>query len=151
EEMEHFLNAVTHDLKSPVTTCMGLTSLLRDDIKAQRFDELTDSIDRVDRSIARMRRLIENLLHLSRIGSVPLNIRDVEPLPLIKSVVDELELRIRDAGVELIVLDQFPLCRADAHWLTEIFENLINNAIKYGCDNANPKIIIGAKAVGEEC
>lgn len=151
EEMEHFLNAVTHDLKSPVSTCMGLAGLLRDDIKSQRYEELTDTVNRMDRSIARMRRLIENLLHLSRIGRVPLNIVDVDPLPLVQAVVEDLELRIRAARVTVVLKDPLPMCRADMVWLTEIFENLVNNAIKYGSDNPNPVITIGSRTTAGEC
>ena len=53
-EMEQFLNTVSHDLKSPVVTCLGLTGMLREDMKAGRTAESADTVDRIERSATRI-------------------------------------------------------------------------------------------------
>jgi signal transduction histidine kinase len=150
EEMEQFLNAVSHDLKSPVVTCLGLTAILREDVESGRAGELNDTINRIDRAVNRMKRLIDDLLNLSRIGKVRFELGDVNIKEIIDSVGEELESRLDEAGVVLRIEEGLPIVRGDTRWLAEIFENLINNAIKYGCDNPNPMITVGAVPGDEE-
>jgi signal transduction histidine kinase len=150
EEMEQFLNTVTHDLKSPVVTCLGLTEMLREDLAAGRIQESQDSIGRIDRSVNRMRALIEALLDLSRIGRVRFDIAELDMQSLIRSIGEDLRPRFERAGVTFKVESGLPPIRGDAHWLTEVFENLIINALKYGCDNAKPVIEVGAILDGND-
>jgi chemotaxis family two-component system sensor kinase Cph1 len=144
EEMEQFLNTVSHDLKSPVVTCLGLVGMLREDIGAGRLEETKDTIDRIERAATRMKQLIDDLLNLSRIGKVRFELAEVNTLAMIRSIGDELGPRLEQAGAILHIEDNLPGVRADARWLGEVFENLINNAIKYGCDNPGPVINIGS-------
>lgn len=143
EEMEQFLNTVSHDLKSPVVTCLGLAGSLREDLRAGRMEETDDTIIRIERSATRMRQLIEDLLNLSRIGKVRFELTDVDTRSMIRSICDEFKPRLAEIGAVLEVETNTPHLRADAHWLTEVFENLITNAIKYGCDDPHPRIAIG--------
>jgi signal transduction histidine kinase len=143
EELEQFLNTVSHDLKSPVVTCQGLAGILREDIQAGRIEETHDTINRIDRSVTRMRQLIDDLLHLSRIGKVRFELTDVNTLSLVRSIGDEYKTRLEKICAVLQIESNLPSVHADAHWLTEVFENLITNAIKYGCDNPHPSIKIG--------
>jgi len=144
-EMELFLNTVSHDLKSPVVTCLGLNGMLRDDLRAGRLAEMQDSIDRIDRSVKRMRQLIDSLLDLSRIGKVQFDIVDVDLLSLVQSIQEDLKPRMAQAGVTLVVEKELPRVRGDSQWLTEVVENLLINALKYGCDNPQPQITVGAR------
>jgi two-component system, chemotaxis family, sensor kinase Cph1 len=143
EEMEQFLNTVSHDLKSPVVTCQGLAGILREDLQAGRTEDTQDTIDRIDRSVGRMRQLIDDLLHLSRIGRVRFELGDVDTLSIVRSIHDEYKPRLEKIGAVLQIESNLPRVQADAHWLTEVFENLITNAIKYGCDHSCPTIRVG--------
>jgi two-component system, chemotaxis family, sensor kinase Cph1 len=143
EEMEQFLNTVSHDLKSPIVTCLGLVTSLREDMQAGRLDDSNDTINRIERSATRMRRLIEDLLNLSRIGKVRFELADVDANAILRSICEEFKPRIAKLNVALEIETSLPHLHADPHWLTEVFENLITNAIKYGCDNAQPRITVG--------
>jgi hypothetical protein len=98
EELEQFLNTVSHDLKSPVVTCQGLAGILREDIQAGRIEETQDTINRIDRSVTRMRQLIDDLLHLSRIGKVRFDLADVDTLSIVRSICDEYRPRLEQIG-----------------------------------------------------
>jgi signal transduction histidine kinase len=143
QEMEQFLNTVSHDLKSPVVTCLGLTGMLRDDVKAGRVDESIDSINRIERSATRMRQLIEDLLNLSKIGKVRFELVDVDADTLLHSIGDEFKPRFEKLNAAFEIETKLPHVLADARWFTEVFENLITNAMKYGCDNPHPRITVG--------
>ncbi len=138
EEMEQFLNTVSHDLKSPVVTCLGLAGVLREDLQAGRVEQTKDTVNRIERSMTRMRQLIEDLLNLSRIGKVRFELTDVDTNSVIRSIGEEFKPRLQKIGATLEIESNLPMVRADAHWLTEVFENLITNAMKYGCDNPTP-------------
>src|SRR3989440_7127534 len=144
EEMEQFLNTVSHDLKSPVVTCVGLTGMLRESLKSGSTAEAHDTVNRIDRSVNRMKQLIEDLLNLSRIGKVRFELSDVDTMQMLRAIADELKPRLDNAGAVLQIEGDLPHVSADARWLTEVFENLINNAIKYGCDNPQPRISVGS-------
>jgi signal transduction histidine kinase len=119
-------------------------------VESGRAGELKDTINRIDRAVNRMKRLIDDLLNLSRIGKVRFELGDVNIKEIIDSVGEELESRLDEAGVVLRIEEGLPIVRGDTRWLAEIFENLINNAIKYGCDNPNPMITVGAVPGDEE-
>jgi two-component system, chemotaxis family, sensor kinase Cph1 len=145
EEMEQFLNTVSHDLKSPVVTCLGLAGSLRDDLKAGRMEDTNDTIDRIERSATRMRQLIEDLLNLSRIGKVRFELTEVDTDSMVHSICEEYKPRLEKIGAVLEIETSLPTVRADAHWLTEVFENLVTNAMKYGCDDPHPRIAVGCE------
>jgi two-component system, chemotaxis family, sensor kinase Cph1 len=144
EEMEQFLNTVSHDLKSPIVTCLGLAGMLREDIQAGRIEETKETVTRIERSATRMRQLIEDLLNLSRIGKVRFEVTDVDTRSVIRAICDEYKPRLEKIGAVMEIDSDLPTVRADARWLTEVFENLITNAMKYGCDNPHPRITIGS-------
>jgi signal transduction histidine kinase len=142
-EMEQFLNTVSHDLKSPVVTCLGLTGMLREDLKAGRTAESAETVDRIERSATRMRQLIEDLLNLARLGQIRFEMADVNSETIVRSICEEYQPRLAKIGATIGIDTPMPTVHADAHWLTEVFENLITNAMKYGCDNPNPTIKLG--------
>lgn len=150
EEMEQLLNTVSHDLKSPVVTCLGLTGMLREDLNAGRIDETRETVDRIERSAARMRRLIEDLLSLSKIGKVRFELADVDTDSMVRTIRDEYAPRLAKIGATMEIEGTLPPLHADAHWLTQVFENLLSNAIKYGCDNPLPRIEVGCLSTREE-
>jgi signal transduction histidine kinase len=150
EEMEQFLNTVSHDLKNPIVTCLGLLGMVRTDLQAGNTNETLDSVARIERSVTRMRHLIEDLLNLSRIGRVRFELTTVSLLQMIRTIREELTPRLTEAGVVLDIADDLPTVKADERWMTEVFENLITNALKYGCDNLHPRITVGcANTEGE--
>lgn len=144
DEMEQFLNTVTHDLKNPIVTCLGLTGILREDLKSGRLEDTNDTITRIDRSVNRMRQLVDDLLNLGRIGRIRFELAEVNLSNTIRSIGDELRPKLKEAGAILEIEDTLPTVCADERWLSEVFENLLTNAIKYGCDNPQPRITVGA-------
>lgn len=149
-EMEQFLNTVSHDLKNPVVTCLGLAGILREDVQAGRIEESIDSVNRIERSVTRMRQLIDDLLHLSRIGRVRFELTEVDILEIVRSIADELRPRLEQIGAVLEFEDNLPHVIADAQWMRELLENLVTNAMKYGCDNPRPQIVVGSIELNDE-
>lgn len=142
-EMEQFVYTVSHDLKSPIVTIMGFLGMLREDLEEGTREDVLDSVQRIERATQRMSELIDDLLELSRIGRV---FAEPEPVPvadLVQSVLDDLEERIKDAGASVVVHAGMPVIRVDRKRFVDVFENLLTNALKYGCGADEPKFEVG--------
>jgi light-regulated signal transduction histidine kinase (bacteriophytochrome) len=144
EELDAFVYTVSHDLKAPLVSLQGFSSLLMADYGDSLDEDGKVYIERIQRNTERMGDLIERLLKLSRIGRTkgqeePVNISDV-----ISEVADELSVQLEPRGTTLIVNDNMPTLLGERTSISQIFANLISNSNKYmGENNENPTIEIG--------
>lgn len=150
QEMEQFVYTVSHDLKSPIVTCVGFLGLMREDIQSHQFEAVEDSMQRLERAVGRMHQSINDLLELSRVGRVRTRPEQVDMDGLMRHLAEEMAPRLRDHGIRLEVQPDLPSIIADPMRVTEIFENLVTNAIKYAGDVPEPRIEIGAADADEE-
>lgn len=150
QEMEQFVYTVSHDLKSPIVTCVGFMGFLREDLEAGRYEKLGQSIDRLDRAIGRMKESIDDLLELSRIGRVKHDPQQIDVAAVLEQLKQDLAPRLEEACCTIEIQNDLPPVYADAKRIYELFENLLTNAVKYGCDGDDARITVGAsRADGE--
>ncbi len=149
-EMEQFVYTVSHDLKSPLVTSAGFLGMIKEDIASKNYDKLGDSLMRLDRANIRMSQLINDLLQLSRMGRVKLQVELINMFTLVKNITENINQQIKDKSVQLIIQKSLHEISGDRHRIYQAIENLIINALKYACDVPNPKIEIGSKDMGHE-
>jgi two-component system phosphate regulon sensor histidine kinase PhoR len=146
EEMRaDFVANASHELRTPLAALSGFIETLqgsaRDDAKArQRFLAI------MQEQAKRMARLIDDLLSLSRIELNAHRRPDtpVDVVPIVRQVVDSLETLARDRGVDVNVEAQDALMVLGDHdELVRIFENLVENALKYGASGKRVDITLG--------
>lgn len=150
DEIQQFVYTVSHDLKSPLVTCKGFIGVMKEDAEDERWDEMLDSVSRLDRATDRLSELIEDLLQLSRVGVVRNEPEQIDVAELVRSIADDLSARLQQAGASLLIDDDLPDIVADRVRLGEVFENLLTNAIKYGCQGEEPRIVVGSETVQGE-
>ena len=135
EEMRaDFVANASHELRTPLAALSGFIETLqgpaRDDVKArERFLAIMQEQAR------RMARLIDDLLSLSRIELNAHRRPDapVDLIPIVRQVVDGLQTLARDRGVTIeIGADDALMVLGDRDELVRLFENLVENALKYG-------------------
>jgi two-component system, OmpR family, phosphate regulon sensor histidine kinase PhoR len=154
EEMRaDFVANASHELRTPLAALSGFIETLqgsaRDDTKArERFLAIMQEQAR------RMARLIDDLLSLSRIELNAHRRPDtpVDLVPIVRQVVDGLETLARDRGVAVNVEAANALTVLGDHdELVRVFENLIENALKYGAPGkrVDIKLALAASAEGE--
>jgi two-component system phosphate regulon sensor histidine kinase PhoR len=130
-----FIANASHELRTPLATLIGFIETLRgparDDAEArERFLAIMHG------QASRMARLVEDLMSLSRIElNEHVMPRDRVALsPLLRQIAETLELRAgeRDIRIRLAVPPDLPDVLGDRDELAQVFQNLIDNAIKYG-------------------
>ncbi|MCK4883055.1 MAG: GHKL domain-containing protein, partial [Candidatus Omnitrophica bacterium] len=144
-ELEQFTLTISHDLKSPLITIKGFLTMLEQDIAKGELQRANADITRILNAADKMRILLDNLLKLSRIGRV---VNPSQNVPLKDIVHDALDLvagRIAKKKVRVEVTTELPHVYVDRHRMIEVFQNLIDNAVKYMGDEPNPHIEIGAR------
>jgi two-component system phosphate regulon sensor histidine kinase PhoR len=152
EEMRaDFVANASHELRTPLAALLGFIETLqgsaREDAKArERFLSIMQEQAR------RMARLIDDLLSLSRIELNAHRRPDtpVDLVPIVRQVADGLETLARDRGVTLhIEAGQALTVHADHDEMVRIFENLVENALKYGAAGRRVDIKLGTGATAD--
>ncbi len=133
DEMESFVYSVSHDLKSPLVTCRGFIGLMLEDLDEGDLEAVKDSAGRIDRAVQSLSCLVDALLDLSRIGQQAYPSDGVDVAGLLEEMAPGFTQRLTDAGARLVIADAIPGALADAMDTGRVFDNLISNAIKYGC------------------
>jgi signal transduction histidine kinase len=149
-ELEQFFYTVSHDLSSPLISCKGLLTLIQQDVAEGNYGELAVSTEKLDRALDQLKQIIDDLLALSRLGRKRLKPVEVNVTSLIGELEEELADRLAAVGAELRLQGRLPKVIADAKDLRRVFENLLTNAIKYGCVNGDAVIEVGAVVTQDE-
>ncbi|MBY6950585.1 HAMP domain-containing sensor histidine kinase [Clostridium botulinum] len=149
---------VSHDLKTPLTSIINYIDLLKKEDLSK--DEINGYISVLDRKSERLKSLIEDLFEASKMssGAVELNIEKINLTALLKQSIAEFEEKITKSSLELKFKydNNKTYANLDGKKTWRVFENLINNIIKYSQPNTrvyidlietNTKIIITMKNI----
>jgi signal transduction histidine kinase len=130
---DQFLATVSHELRSPLTTILTWTQLLRR--REVDAETVTHAIEAIDRAAWLQNRLIEDLLDVSRIAAGKINVElvRVDLRDAVRALADTFGATADASGVELVVdVGPEPLrVHADQTRLQQILGNLVGNALKF--------------------
>jgi len=149
EELEHCVNSLAHDLRSPLVALLGFSRLLR-----QEYDSLLDAtghhfLDRIEQAGRTMELLVHDLLELSRIGQSGERPLLVDPRGVLVQLTAELKPRLDSAGIRLTLPElPPPLVYCDRTRLYQLLSNLIGNAIAHMGESENPTIRVSVLEMG---
>src|SRR6185503_4847009 len=147
-ELERFTYTASHDLRSPLVTIKGFLGYLELDAASGNVERLKGDTKRIANAVDKMGQLLDDLLELSRIGRI---INAPETIPFVELVQQAIELtqgRLRQRGVRIELQPDLATVYGDKARLTEVLQNLLDNAAKYMGDQPHPLIEIGTR--GEE-
>jgi signal transduction histidine kinase len=142
EELEHCVNTLAHDLRSPLVALLGFSRLLRQDY-GERLDQTgAHFVDRIEQAGRTMEALIHDLLELSRIGQPGLRPTLVDPRSVLLQLAAELKPRLEQLEMRLVLPDDPPLVYCDRTRLYQLFSNLIGNALEHMGECADRRIVV---------
>jgi signal transduction histidine kinase len=134
-ELEQFTYVVSHDLKQPLTTICGWIQMLEFEFEqiAPMNDKATKYFNYVVNSTKKMAQMIDVLLQYSRLETNPQQFQLVNCNEILQDAQERLEMTIAVSHAE-IISEELPTIKADPVLLLQVFQNLIDNAIKYRSD-----------------
>ena len=147
-ELEQFAYIASHDLQEPLRMIANYTQLLAERYRG-RLDEQADKyIGYTVDGAVRMQALIQDLLKLSRVGKSEIEPRTTGCVAVVEQALRNLQAMVDDSHA-VVSWNGLPVVMADPSQLTQVFQNLIGNAIKFhGPDT--PLIEISAERRGAE-
>ena len=142
-ELEQFTYTVSHDLKSPLVTISGFLGYLEEDTASGNMERLKRDTQRIREAVFKMQKLLNELLELSRIGRIMNPPRAVPFIDLVQDAAEIVRGRLDEQNVTLQTQPNLPTVHVDRPRLTEVLQNLLDNAAKYMGDQPSPQIEIG--------
>ena len=148
-ELERFTYTVSHDLKSPLVTLKTFLGFLESDLNAGDADQVKKDLGYMHGAADKMHGLLSDLLELSRVGRVEENPETLTFTELAEAARDLVLGAIdREQAVVRIIPSALTL-RGNRARLLELWQNLIDNAVKYRHPEREPKIEIGVETTAE--
>ena len=144
-ELEIYTSNVSHDLKSPLITIQGYVAQIRHDLKEGRQSRILRDLKIVDDESTKLAMLLDNLLELSRAGKMINMPAQVDMGLLVKGVLAQLAGPLKKKKVIVTVQSNLPRFYCDQQRISQVLQNLVENAIKYMGDQTSPCIEIGVR------
>lgn len=148
EELENFAYIVAHDLKSPIVGVRGMSEIIIADYKDKLGNEANEFFGLILASCNRMIELISDLLTFAKAGKIEYTKEPVPVRNLVEEVKADLAFYLKERNATVTVQQDLPAILCDPVRFSQIWKNLIFNAVKYN-ESAAPKIEIGCTTINE--
>ncbi len=137
-----FVSVISHELKTPVALIKGYVATLRREDATWDWEVVRDSLQVIEEEADRLTELIENLLDASRLqaGALKINMSDVAIDQLAFRMVERFRTQSSKHTIAADFPANFPIILGDEERLSQVFSNLISNAIKYSPEGGEIKI-----------
>ncbi|MTJ07894.1 ATP-binding protein [Anabaena sp. UHCC 0204] len=130
-ELDAFAYIASHDLKEPLRGIHNYSNFLIEDYGETLNEDGQSKLRTLIRLTQRMEDLIDSLLHFSRLGRIDLSMQQIDLNKILDNILDLLSPRIEQEKIEIRIPEPLPKIYCDRVQISEVFNNLIANAIKY--------------------
>lgn len=144
DQLKEFAHITSHDLKEPLRGISNYAQFLLRDNKDKLDEKSVSRLQTLEKLSKRMEDLIEALLNYSRENNAELNKTTISMQGLVEDLLDTMGMYLEESNVKVVIPSPLPDDFGDPVRITEIFRNLITNAVKYN-DKPVKLIEIGVK------
>lgn len=133
EFREAFIDVISHELRTPITTILGLTQILARPGRAEDPESRAAMLEDVRAESERLHRLVEDLLVLSRVerGRLEVDAEPIQPRRLLERIVAQEATELPTIRIRLEAEPGLPVVSGEATYIEQILRNLLGNAAKY--------------------
>ena len=149
-ELERFTYSVSHDLRSPLITIRTFLGFVDENIANGNMEDVKSDLNRIDKAAEKMGQLLGEILELSRVGRMFNPPSEVPMRDLANEALELLSGRIPQHGLEVNIARDLPVLYVDRPRVLEVFQNLIENSVKFMGNQSLPKIEVGSRKDGGE-
>lgn len=146
-ELEAFSYSISHDMRSPLRAMQGFAKALLDDYTAKLDEEGRDFLRRIYRAASRLDLLIQDILSYSHTSKAKLELVPVDLAALVHDTAEQYACLQESAKVT--IQDPLPQVLGHQAFASQIFSNLMTNAVKFAREGTTPEILVRAEAHGE--
>ncbi len=150
QELEQFAYVASHDLQEPLRKIKAFGERLEKKYSPLLEKEGTFFIERMMNASQRMNTLIEDLLMYSRVSKQNEPFQQVDCNEVLANVIDDLEIKILQENAQILIEDKLPVLEAQGVHMQQLFQNLLENALKFRKPNENPIVHIKASLMKPE-
>lgn len=147
--LEQFAYVASHDMQEPLRMIGSYTSLMQRRYSKNLDSDANEFLDYIEDAVVRMNSLLKELLDFSRISNKKeMNIQEINMQKIIEVVCGTLAKRVEDRGARIHVGHMHSV-EGNPVQLTQLFQNLISNAIKFAKNDTTPRIEISSIDSGD--
>ncbi|MBZ5521788.1 MAG: PAS domain S-box protein [Acidobacteriia bacterium] len=148
EDLQQFAYAASHDLQEPLRMVASYTQLLAKRYQGKLDADADEFIGFAVDGARRMQALVNDLLDFSRVGTRGKKFVDTSCEQVLGIVLNNLKVAIEERHA-IVTHDPLPTIKADATQLSQVFQNLIGNALKFHKPEEPPQVHVSAQQEGE--
>ena len=141
EDLELFASIATHDLQEPIRGIVTYSELLLSQCSEGQSPRTEQYLRIIENAGLRMNALVSDLREYSRVRSQAKPLEPVDLGTILSNALNNLQLVIQETRAS-VTCDQLPVVLADETQMTQVFQNMINNAIKFRREGVTPEIQI---------
>lgn len=142
-ELDEFTYVASHDLQEPLRKLVAFSNLLPSDVGRDLPDVAQKDLDFITGAARRMQALVQDLLALSRAGKSAMKREPVRLDACADAALKALAARVEETAA-MISRDKLPVVLGDETLLTQVYQNLIGNALKFVASGRRPRIRLTA-------
>jgi signal transduction histidine kinase len=142
KELESFSYSVSHDLRAPLRAISGFSEIIATRHRADLNEEGQHYVDNIVKASERMAHLIDDLLTYARIGRTGIRKEEVPLGSLINEIGGNMQGYLADIHGKLSIAKDLPVVKGDPTLLSQVFTNLLENAVKYHKRDVPPQVSV---------
>lgn|GEM_PF-1432654 len=144
QELEAYSYSIAHDMRAPLRAMLGFSEILMEEHGNQLDEQVETYVERISSAANRLDQLIQDVLTYSRVvrGDIPLGPLNTEKL--LREIIESYP-NLQRPDIRIEIVRPLPVVRANPAALTQVFSNLLGNAVKFVRPDVPPRIKIHAE------